>query len=286
MKRMLRIALAATASLAIVAGAAVAEPKGSLKIAGSTTVLPLSQVWAETFMMKYNGARISVSGGGTGTGISMLTNGTCDIANASRAAKKKEIDAARTRNTKLVETKLAKDGLAIIVHSSSNVKNLTMDQLQAMYSGKIQNWKEVGGNSGKGIVLVGRDTSSGTYGFFQEAVLDGGNYAKDMLSMPSNAAIAQAVAQSRDAIGYVGIAYADDYVKKGKVNIVAISLKKGQKGILPTRSTIDDGSYPLFRYLYAYTNGTPKGLVGDFLKWCTGAEGQSLVHKAGYEPLK
>ncbi len=236
--------------------AASAEPSGNLKIAGSTTVLPLSQLWAERFMAKYPNVNVSVSGGGTGTGISMLLNGTCHIANASREAKKKEIDTARSRNSKLVATKIAKDGLAMIVHPSNNVKNLTMDQIKAIYSGKVRTWKEVGGDSSANIVVVGRDSSSGTYGFFQEAVLDGGSYRSDMLSMPTNEAVAQAVAQSKDAIGYVGMAYAWKYQERGKCKVISVSRKRGEAGIEPTDANVKSGKYPLFRYLYVYTLGS------------------------------
>jgi phosphate transport system substrate-binding protein len=284
--RTLRCLVASTLALAVLSGAAMAAPSGSLKIAGSTTVLPLSQVQAEAFMGKYPNVSISVSGGGSGTGLSMLLNSTCDVANASRPAKKKEIDAARTRNSKLVATKLAKDGLSIIVHPSNNVKNVTMAQLASIYGGKTKSWKELGGDSGKGIVVVGRDTSSGTYGFFQDAVLGGGAYTKEMLNMPSNAAVAQAVAQSKDAIGYVGMAYAEEFDKAGKVRVISVSRKTGEAGVMPTESAVQSGQYPLFRYLYAYTAGSPKGLAADFLKFCTSPEGQGLVKSAGYLPLK
>lgn len=285
MKRLLTIAIAAAVSVAVIAGGVSAEPRGTMKMAGSTTVLPLAQVWAETYMGKHPGVRISVSGGGTGTGISMLLSGSCDIANASREAKKSEVSTARSRNTKLVATKLAKDGLAIIVNSSNNMANITLDQLAAVYSGKISNWKQLGG-SNREIVVVGRDTSSGTYGFFQDAVLKGGTYRKEMLSMPSNAAVAQAVSQSKDAIGYVGVAYADEAAAKGRVHILGLSRSKGQAAIKPTRATIDNATYPLFRYLYAYTLGAPRGLSAEFLKWATGPEGQSVVRQSGYEPLR
>jgi len=263
-----------------------AAPSGNLKIAGSTTVLPLSQIWAEEFMKKYPNVSISVSGGGSGTGLSMLINGTCDIANASREAKKKEIDTARARSSKLVGTKVAKDGLAIVVHASNNVKNLTMDQLRAIYSGKIRTWNEVGGDSSANIVVIGRDSSSGTYGFFQEAVLGGGSYRSDMLSMPTNAAVAQAVAQSKNAIGYVGMAYAWKEEKAGRCKVLSISRKKGEPGLEPTDDNVLSGRYPLFRYLYMYTLGSPKGLAAEFIKFALSQEGQALVHKSGYVPLK
>ena len=259
---------------------------GTLKIAGSTTVLPISQLWAEEFMVKHPDVSVSVSGGGTGTGISTLLNGTINIANASREATAKEIDAARTRNEKLFATKIAKDGMAIIVNPANNVKNLTMAQLKAIYSGGASTWDKVGGNSGKGIVIVGRDSSSGTYGFFQEVVLAGGPYVKGMLGQPSNAAVAQTVAQSKDAIGYVGMAYAEEFAKKGRVRILSVSTKKGEHGIVPTSSTVQNGSYPLWRYLFCYTIGKPSGLAAEFIKFGLSSQGQSLVKQAEYLPLK
>jgi phosphate transport system substrate-binding protein len=277
------ITLALFASLTVTA---FAGAKGTLKIAGSTTVLPLAQLWAEEYMGKNPDASISVSGGGTGTGISMLLNGTCDIANASREASFKELDTAKSRNSKLNEVKLARDGLAIIVHPGNNVKNLTLAQLEGIYSGKFSTWRDVGGNSNKAIVVVGRDSSSGTYGFFQEAVLHKGAYRKDTLAQASNAAVAQAVSQSQDAIGYVGMAYAEEFEKQHRVSAVSISRKKGDPGMVPSAKTVMTGEYPLFRYLYAYTLGSPRGLGAAFLKWCTGTEGQALVEKAGYLPLK
>jgi phosphate transport system substrate-binding protein len=270
----------------LVASAPCLAAKGDVKIAGSTTLLPLSQLWAEDFMMKNPSTSVSVTGGGSGVGISSLLNGTCNIANASRAAKEKEISTARERNAKLVATKCAKDGIALIVHSGNNVKNLTMDQLKAIYAGKVDTWNQVGGESKNAIVVVGRDSSSGTYGFFQEAVLGGGAYRKDMLSMATNAAVAQAVAGSRDAIGYVGMAYAWEYAKKGNVKVLSISRKKGEAGMTPTDETVKSGEYPLFRYLYMYTLGNPKGAAGEFVKYCLSPEGQAQVDKAGYLPLK
>ncbi len=258
---------------------------GSIKIAGSTTVLPLSQLFAEKFMDKYPDASISVSGGGSGVGISSLINGSCDIANASREAKKKELDTAKSQNTELTETRLCKDGLAIVVNSSNNLTQINMSQLAGIYSGKISNWKQVGGNSSGKIVAVGRDSSSGTFGYFQEAVLGDDPYKKDMLGLASNQAVAQAVAQSPDAIGYVGIAYAESFVDSGKVKMLSVSREEGSPGILPSDDTIKDGSYPLFRYLLAYTMGKPSGLAAEFLKFCTSEEGQAIVPESGYMPL-
>jgi phosphate transport system substrate-binding protein len=273
-------------ALCLVAGGVHSgELKGSLKIAGSTTVLPISQMWAEAFMARNPGVSVMVSGGGTGVGISGLLNGNCVIANASRAAKAKEIETARSRNSKLVGTKIARDGLAIVVHPSNNVKNLTMAQIAGIYKGSIQNWKEVGGDESDEIVVVGRDTASGTYGFFQEVVLGNGPYKSGMLSMASNAAVAQAVAQSKNAIGYVSMAFADKAAKEGKVRILSVSKKSGAPGVKPTEESVRDGSYPLTRFLYVYTLGSPRGLAAEFIKFGLSEEGQKLVRKADYVPL-
>lgn len=256
------------------------QPK-KLKIAGSTTVLPISQLWLEAFMKKYSDVDGSVSGGGTGVGISMLLNGTCDIANASREANKKEMDSAKDRNMRLVSTRVARDGLAIVISPSNDVENLTLDQLRQIYLGKINNWSQVGG-ANLPIVAVGRDISSGTHGFFQERVLGGGKYRKDMLVLASNAAVVHAVAQSPGAIGYIGMGYVDPK----KVKVVSISIKKGEKGVVPTEETVMSGKYPLFRYLYCYTLGEPKGVAAEFLRFATSPEGQSFVKRAGFLPLK
>ena len=284
MKKYILCALAL--AMALTSSNLMAKSKGSLKIAGSNTVLPLSQLWAEEYMSKHEGASISVSGGGTGTGLSMLLNGTCDIANASREAKSSEIKAASSKNSKLVAIKVARDGLAIIINPANNVKNLTIAQLTAIYGGKVESWNEVGGKSKNKIVTIGRDSSSGTYGFVQEKILGGKAFRKDIMSIPTTQAICQAVAQSKDAIGYVGVAYAHEFSKSGKVKIVSISEKKGIRGEIPTRKTVMSGEYPLFRYLYFYTMGNPKGLAGDFVKYALSPEGQKLVEKSGYYPLK
>jgi len=284
MKKALGLLLAG-AVVAAMAVSSSAAPKGQLKIAGSNTLLPLSQVWAETFMNKYPDASVSISGGGSGQGLAQLLNGTCNIAAASRAAKAKEIDSARTRNFKLVATKVARDGLAVIVHPSNNVKNMTIPQLGQIYGGAVKTWDKVGGVSKNRILVIGRDSSSGTYGFFQDAVLGGKAYTKDMMSNPTTQAICVAVSQSKDAIGYVGVAYAEDFASRGKVKIISISRKTGEAGMVPTVARIKSGEYPLFRFLYYYTAGSPKGLAAEFLKFCTGPEGQNLVEKGGYVAL-
>jgi phosphate transport system substrate-binding protein len=247
---------------------------GMLKIKGSDTVLPLSAAWAEAYMKKHPDTVISVTGGGSGTGIAALINGTADIANASREAKPKEISQARDRNVILKPIPVAKDGVAVIVNPKNNIQGLTMAQLAKIYSGAAS-WKEFGGEDMK-IVACGRDSSSGTYVYFQDTVLGGRRYRTDMLTLPSNNAICQTVAQDKGAIGYVGLAYAKEFVAKNKVKIIPIN------GVVASDETVISGKYPLWRPLYCYTNGKAKGLAADFLKFALSAEGQSIVEKVGY----
>jgi phosphate transport system substrate-binding protein len=275
-------AFAAVATL-IGAGSAIAGPKGRLTIKGSDTILPLSQRWAEEYMGRNRDAMISVTGGGSGVGLASLASGACDIANASREAKSSEIQSARQRNKMMVATPVARDGIAIIVNPDNHIKTLSIDQLKAIYLG-ARNWKQFGGRD-KTIVTCGRDSSSGTYGFFQEKVLGGRNYRSDMITQPSNNAICQMVSQDAGAIGYVGLAYAKKLAERGKVRVVAISKGKGS-AIEATDETVLSGKYPLWRYLYCYTAGKPSGVAADFLKFAVGPEGQKIAEEVGYVRLK
>lgn len=282
---MKRLISAGIAVLMLIAACGAFAASGNLKITGSTTVLPISQIWAEDYMSAHASASISVAGGGSGTGISNLLNGTCDIANASREAEPKEKDIAKSKNTTLFETRIARDGLSVIVNKANKIKSLSFGQLNAIYSGSAKTWKDVGGTSSQPIVVVGRDSSSGTYTFFQEAILNKGPYVTSMLSMPTNQAVAQAVAQAPNAIGYVGLAYAEDFEKVGKLRIVSVYKKAGDKPMVPTKASIMSGKYPLFRYLYMYTLGKPKGLAADFIKFSLSPKGQKAISQTGYLPL-
>lgn len=272
-------------SIALVSFTGCGGPRNSLKIAGSTTVLPISQLWAEKYMAAHSDASISLSGGGTGVGISSLINGSCDIANASRPAKQDEIDKAKAKGFDLTETRLCKDGLAIVVNSANDLTQIDLNKLGSIYSGAITTWAQAGGKSAGKIVVVGRDSSSGTYGYFQEEVLKKKDYVKSVMGLASNQAVVQAVEQSPDAIGYVGIAYAKGSEESGKVRVLAVSKTAGSPAILPSDKTIEDETYPLFRYLLACTKGKPTGLAAEFLTYCTGAEGQKEVPQSGYLPL-
>lgn len=247
---------------------------GMIKIKGSDTVLPLASAWAEAYMKKHTNAMISVTGGGSGVGIACLINGNCDIANASREVKPKEVTQARDRNVSMKATTVAKDGVAIIVNPHNPIKGLSMKELAKVYT-SADSWKEVGGESER-IVAIGRDSSSGTYVFFQDTVLKGRRFRPETITLPSNNAICQAVSQDKGAIGYVGLAFAKEFVEKHKVKIIAVN------GVAASDETVANEKYSLWRPLYCYTNGRPGGLIGDYLKFVISPEGQRIVEKMGY----
>lgn len=246
---------------------------------GSDTVLPLAQQEAEAFMGKHSEHSITVVGGGSGVGIAALIDGTTDIANASREIKTKEKRLARQGGIDVVEHVVAKDALSVIVHPSNKISKLTITQLEKIFTGDINSWKDVGGPA-KPIVVYSRDSSSGTYVFFKEAVLSKREYAPTALLQPSNGAIVQAVSQTEGAIGYVGLAYLTD-----KVKTLAVS-KEGDVYVAPNMETAMKGTYPVTRALYMYTNGEPKGLAKLFLDFILAKEGQEIVRKVGYIPVQ
>lgn len=250
---------------------------GMIKIKGSDTVLPLASAWAEAYMKKNPNVMISVTGGGSGVGLAALINGTCDIADASRAAKAKEISKGRDRNVSLKATTVAKDGVAVIVNPANPLTNISLSNLAKLYS-SANNWKEVGGDNQK-VVPMGRDTSSGTYVFFQDTVLKGKRFRPETLTLPSNTAICQAVSQDKGAVGYVGLAFAKEFVAKKKVKIIAV------EGTAASDESVKSGKYKLWRPLYCYTNGQPKGEIAGYLKYVTSPEGQKIVEKIGYIAL-
>lgn len=269
---------ATTALMGMIAPGVQAQ---TITLKGSDTMLQLAQVWAEAYH-KAKGKVVTVTGGGSSTGLAALINGGTDIANASRPIKASEIDKAKDRGFIPYETAVARDGLSIVVNPKNPIKSLSIEQLADIYSGKISNWKQLGGPS-QAIVTIGRDSSSGTYGFFQDNVLKGGPYRSDMQSTPSNNAIAQVVSQDLGAIGYIGVAYAKAF--KGKVHEIPVSRGKGP-AIEPTEENVRNGKYPLWRYLFMYTKGKPGGAAGDFIKWVKSAEGQAIVEQVGYYSVK
>lgn len=249
------------------------ELTGSLTITGSTTVLPIAQQAADVFMNKHSKVNIQVSGGGSSVGIQAVVTNTADIGMASRELKDKE----KTSYPNLVLHVIASDGIAIIVHESNTVSELTGEQIRKIYKGEITNWKEVGGTD-KSIVVVNRDSASGTREFFHEQVMKKENFTKTALEKNSNGAIKTTVQGTPGAIGYVSIGYVDAKVKALKVSV-------GGNFEEPTVQNVLDGKYPIARNLNMFTNGEATGLAKEYLDFIKSAEGQKLVEDEGFVPV-
>jgi phosphate transport system substrate-binding protein len=230
--------------------------------------------------MKSNPATsVQVTGGGSGVGITALINGTTDICNASRPMKSTEIDKLKTRyNTLGIEIPCAKDGITIFLNESNRVSELTLRQLSDIFTGKIKNWKELGGNDAE-IRLYGRENSSGTYTYFHDEVVKA-DYAASVQSLPGTAAIVNAVKKDVNGIGYGGAAYAVG-VKHAKVR-----KNDSSTAYLPTNETVANGEYPITRYLYMYLRNRPTGDMKKYIDWILGTEGQAVVAEVGYFPVK
>jgi phosphate transport system substrate-binding protein len=250
-----------------------------ITIKGSDTMVLLGQRWAEVYMGKNPGVRIQVTGGGSGTGIAALINGTTDICESSRPMKDKEkADVRAKRGKEAVEIPVAVDGLAIYLHETNPVTELSLDQLKQIYTGKITNWKEVGGKDAQ-IVLYSRENNSGTYAYFKEHVLGNQDFHPRAQTLPGTAAVTNAVSKDPRAIGYGGIAYA-----KG---IRHAQIKKDPHGpaIEPSMENVLSGKYPISRYLFWYLAGQPTGEIKRLIDWVLSPEGQQIVQAVGYYPL-
>jgi phosphate transport system substrate-binding protein len=252
---------------------------------GSDTLVNLALAWAETYMAQYPSVRISVTGGGSGTGIAALINGTVDIANASRAMKPEEIEAAEANGITPVEFVVARDAIAVVIHPSNPVDQLTLQQISDIYTRQITNWREVGGED-RPIVLLSRESNSGTYVYFLENVIRMGDdestllFSPDTLLMPSSEGISAEIRQNPNAIGYDGLGYVTDDQK-----MVAVAVDPSGPFVLPSIETVNDGSYAISRPLYMYTAGEPTGEVADYLDWIR-TEGQTQVVDLGFVPLR
>lgn len=256
--------------LAVGTGAAFAE---NIVIKGSTTVLPIAQVTLEAYMKANPGAKISLSGGGSGEGIKALIDGSTDIANSSREIKSTEVELAKSKGIEPKEIAVAIDAIVPIVNPKNRVKDLTIDQLSQIYQGKITNWKEVGGDDLQ-IVVISRDSSSGTFEAWAEMVLNKAKVTPKAQLQASNGAIVQAISKNKYAIGYIGFGYINKTVKPLTVNGVAASAK-----------TALSKEFPVSRFLYMYTNGEPKGETAKFIKFVLSPAGQKLVAKEGFVSL-
>lgn len=250
------------------------------KIKGSDTALPLSQKEAEKFMKKYPGSSISVTGGGSGVGISSLLSGTTDIAQSSRKIKMDEKLKMQEAGKAFKETIIAYDAISVIVNPANGVSQLKREQLEGIYTGKIKNWKEVGG-ADLAIVVYSRESSSGTYEFFKEHVLNKKNFVSSAMLMPATGAIVQSVSQTKGAIGYVGLAYVDKRVKALKV-----SYDGGKTYVAPTVENAKSKVYPITRPLYYYYLTSIEKAILPFINYILSAEGQQIVLNEGYVPIK
>ncbi|NPV14680.1 PstS family phosphate ABC transporter substrate-binding protein [candidate division WOR-3 bacterium] len=271
MKKVLSLITALALSTSLIAGEMII-------VKGSDTMLNLVQRLAEGFSAVRGDVTVSVAGGGSGVGITAITNGEVDIANASRAIKSKEISAARAQGVNPVEIVIALDGLAVIVNSKNPVKNLTVQQIGAIYRGEIKNWKDVGGPNKK-IVLYGRQPNSGTFVFFREEVVQG-EYASYMRQMNGSAQIVDAVKTDEGGIGYVGLGY---FRNVEGIKPLAVAKTSNDRYISPeNEADVKSGAYPLTRPLYQYTNGKPKGAALDFIRFELSPEGQKIVEEEGF----
>ncbi len=259
-----------------------------IQIKGSDTLVNLVQILSEEYMAKNPGVPIAVLGGGSGTGITALINGTTDICNTSRDWKQKEYDLAWEKGIKVRLFPIAVDGLSIIVNEKNPLAQLPMPAVGAIYRGEIKNWKAVGGPD-KPISLYGRQSNSGTYSFLQEHVMGNKPYSTDMKEMNGNAQIIEGVLSDESAIGYVGVGYVVDQ-KTGKpmkgLKVLNISKDAKSEAFSPLeRANIDSGKYPISRPLYQATNGKPRADVGAFIAWECGPEGQRIVEREGFFPI-
>lgn len=263
-----------------------ASNKNSIQIKGSDTMVNLSQAWAEKYMENNPGDFIAVTGGGSGTGLSSLISGTCDIAMSSRNIKEKEIALAKQKGINPNEIKVALDGLAVVVNPSNPVDKLTTEQLANIFTGKISNWKDLGGKAGR-IVVLSREVNSGTHVYFKEHVLRKNDanskeeFASSALMLSSSQAIADEVAGNPVAIGYYGMGYISVRQKP-----VAIAKDNNSEYVEPTIANVISGKYPISRPLFLYTNGMPEGVVKKFINYALSKEGQEIVLATDFVPVQ
>ncbi len=253
---------------------------GNITVKGSDTLVILAQKWAEVYMGEHKDVKIQVTGGGTGTGFAALQNQTTDLCDASRKAKPAEIaNCLKAFGKRPTEYKVALDGLSVYVNPENSLKELTLDQVKDIFTGKVKNWKDVGGPDAP-ITVYSRENSSGTYEFFKEHVLKGSDFAASAQTMPGTAAIVQAVVKDKGAIGYGGAAYG------GGSKLLAIKKDEASPAITPTEETVVNGTYPIWRHLFVYLDpAKDKGETAAYLNWIRSDEGQKYTKEVGYYPL-
>ena len=280
----LKTALGILISLFLYSFSSFAGNSSSIQIKGSDTMVNLGQSWAEEFMTEHPSASVAVTGGGSGTGIAALINGTCDIAQSSRSIEAKERDLAKQKGLNVQEIVVANDAIVMVAHPDNPVQGLTIDQLSDIFTGKIKNWKEVGGKDAA-ILVLSRERNSGTHVFVLEAVVRKGNpngpeeFAPTVLMMPSSQAIEQEVAGNQTAIGYFGLGYLSPKVK-------AFGVFQNQKGtfVKPSVESVLDRSYPIHRSLLFYLPREPEGTVKEFVNFVLSERGQEIVLEMKFVP--
>jgi len=268
-----------TATFLLLTLVALALPKDRITIKGSDTMVILVQRWTEVYPDKTN-VEFQVTGGGSGTGIAALINGTTDICSSSRPIKKDEVAQLEKKyGYKGLEIRVAMDGLAVYVHKSNSVKQLTMAQVKDIFTGKVTNWKDVGGAS-KPILLYSRENNSGTYEFFKEHVLNKQDFSASAQHMAGTAALINAISKDPNGIGFGGSAYAKN------VKALPIAKDASSKAVPATVASIHSGEYPISRFLYFYLSRKPDGNVKKFIDWVISASGQKVVSEVGYYPIR
>jgi len=271
-------------SLFVAAGLALASAlsvtAGNITAKGSDTLVILAQKWAEVYMGQHPETKIQVTGGGSGTGFAALQNQTTDLANASRQIKPKEkAECIKAFKKVPTEYQVALDGLSVYVNDANPISELTIDQLDQIFTGKVTNWKDVGGKDAP-ITIYSRENSSGTYEFFKEHVLKKKDFAATAQTMPGTAALLQAVSKDKNGIGYGGAAYGTG------AKAIKVKTDANSPAVEPTAENIANQTYPIWRYLYIYVNpALDKGEIASYLNWIRSDDGQAIVQEVGYFPL-
>jgi phosphate transport system substrate-binding protein len=290
LRRGLRLAAAAVALAACAApagGGPIPVPQQkTIKDIGSDTIVNLALAWAQAYGAERPEVNISVTGGGSGTGLAALVNGTADLANASRAITPEEVATAKTNGITPVQHVVARDAIAVLENPGNPVGQLTLPQLSALYTGQLTNWRQVGGQD-RPVVLLSRESNSGTHVYFLANVIRLGQsnnpalFSPDTLLLPSSEGISAEVRQNPNAIGYDGLGYVTLDMKT-----VAVAADSGKPFVLPSIQSVDDKSYPIARDLYIYSNGEPTGAIKAYLDWIMGTEGQKIVGQLGFVPVQ
>lgn len=265
---------------AAIVGIGASAWAGNITVKGSDTLVILAQKWAEVYMGEHPSTKIQVTGGGSGIGFAALQSQTTDLCDASRRAKPAEIsNCIKAFGKRPTEYKVALDGLSIYVNPDNPMKEITIDQARLIFTGKVTNWKEVGGPDAP-ITVYSRENSSGTYEFFKEHILQGADFAASAQTMPGTAAIVQAVVKDKNGIGYGGAAYG------GNSKLLSVKKDDSSPAIEPTEENVENGTYPIWRYLYVYVNpNLDKGEISAYLNWIRSDDGQKYVKDIGYYPL-